>query len=272
MQTGEWINVDAFKEDDEILCLLQFNNLNIGDGFVISVVRADFKTKESSVESKEGVSHSTLVHTLSTVTVIETITAPSSSSSSSPVLPNTSPLIVETLHRFPTDPNEFILVALTSNLARYGSAHQTLPAECQADKYPVVLLWDAYDSVAIQQILASDPNFLVDLESDLLLECCKYGKVLRLISPMSPAFDGCVVVTYANACDAESCKHSLDQRWFDGRQIHAQLLLPRDESTPNTNVLHQPLSATTLSNDQSSESLADGADVQDVEDFLNSFL
>ena len=62
----------------------------------------------------------------------------------------------------------------------------------------------------------------------MLVECCKFGKVLRLVTPEGPLFDslGCIAVTYENVASARECASSLHGRWFDSRQIETLVFSP----------------------------------------------
>jgi hypothetical protein len=65
----------------------------------------------------------------------------------------------------------------------------------------------------------------------MLLECVKFGKVVRIISPEEAAFDGCVAVTYETADGAQGCASALHARWFGGQQIEAQVVSPAVTAT-----------------------------------------
>jgi hypothetical protein len=62
----------------------------------------------------------------------------------------------------------------------------------------------------------------------MLVECCKFGKVLRLVSPEGPLFDplGCIAVTFEIMAAARDCSSSLHGRWFDSRQIETMVFSP----------------------------------------------
>ena len=51
-----------------------------------------------------------------------------------------------------------------------------LPSECRSSELPTCVLRDVYTA---EQAL-SDPNFILQLEADMLMECCKFGKVTLL--------------------------------------------------------------------------------------------
>lgn len=62
----------------------------------------------------------------------------------------------------------------------------------------------------------------------MLIECCKFGKVIRLVSPEGCLFDslGCIAVTFENMTSARECSSSLHGRWFDSRQIETKVFSP----------------------------------------------
>ena len=62
----------------------------------------------------------------------------------------------------------------------------------------------------------------------MLVECCKFGKVLRLVTPEGPLFDslGCIAVTFESVVSARECASSLHGRWFDSRQIETLVFSP----------------------------------------------
>ena len=129
---------------------------------------------------------------------------------------------------------------------------------------PVVLLCNVYNP---SDSSCHDPKFFVDLEADMLIECVKYGKVLRLMTPEGPQFDhrGCIAVTYEAADAARACAGALHGRRFDGKQVDAMMFAPQtivEEKLPNG--LMPSISA------PSSEEPT--VEAEDVEDFLNSLL
>lgn len=62
----------------------------------------------------------------------------------------------------------------------------------------------------------------------MLVECCKFGKVIRLVSPEGPLLDplGCIAVTFEIMAAARDCSSSLHGRWFDSRQIETMVFSP----------------------------------------------
>jgi hypothetical protein len=66
----------------------------------------------------------------------------------------------------------------------------------------------------------------------MLAECCKYGKIICLLSPEGPMFDslGCIAVTFESMTAARDCASSLHGRWFDSRQIETLVFSPPEIS------------------------------------------
>ncbi|CAM9725083.1 unnamed protein product [Choristocarpus tenellus] len=94
-----------------------------------------------------------------------------------------------------------------------------LPVECEADKHPVVVLWNVYTKEESE----ADPNFFDDLEADMLMECVKFGTVMRVVTPDTPEFLGSVCVTFDGSVGARECSRAMHGRWFDQRQIEAEV-------------------------------------------------
>jgi hypothetical protein len=78
-----------------------------------------------------------------------------------------------------------------------------------------------------------DIAFLIhNTQADMLAECCKFGKIICLMSPEGPAFDslGCIAVTFESMTAARECASSLHGRWFDSRQIETLVFSPPEIS------------------------------------------
>ena len=99
----------------------------------------------------------------------------------------------------------------------------------------------------------------------MLVECCKFGKVLRLVSPEGVLFDhlGCIAVTFESMAAARDCASSLHGRWFDSRQIETLVFSPPSltlnsvpsSSTPFTS------SSSLLKDHISSDNYGSGSDI-----------
>jgi hypothetical protein len=65
-------------------------------------------------------------------------------------------------------------------------------------------------------------------KADMLVECCKFGRVMSLILPEGDIFDslGCIAVTFETVGSARECASSLHGRWFDSRQIETLVFSP----------------------------------------------
>jgi len=94
----------------------------------------------------------------------------------------------------------------------------SLPEECEADKYPVVVLRNCY----LKEEAEKDQNFFEELEMDIMLECCKHGNVRKIVTPDHPYYEGSVVVTFEDDASAMSCGNAMDGRWFDQKQIEIE--------------------------------------------------
>lgn len=66
----------------------------------------------------------------------------------------------------------------------------------------------------------------------MLAECCKFGRIICLLSPEGPVFDplGCIAVTFESMAAARECASSLHGRWFDSRQIETLVFSPPEIS------------------------------------------
>ena len=163
-----------------------------------------------------------------------------------------------------------------------------LPKECFAETCHVVQLRGVYDPhstdteseafavIQVEKSIALSMSYSWSLQSDLLLECCKVGKVKAFVVPDSPSLEGSVLVSYEEASSARACAESF-------RDIHgkeAEVFSPPSEPSEPTldaacaddddpggemkPVTDQPVMTTTT---EGAEDLAAG-----VDDFLNSLL
>jgi hypothetical protein len=128
---------------------------------------------------------------------------------------------------------------------------EQLPPECEADKYPVVILRNIYMSEDAE----NDPSFYEELEVsvsrrgtralqpaiiiitrclvitrclaawqfDMLQECVKFGTVRRIVTPEGAYYDGSVAVVFTTTVDAQKCAEAMHGRFFDGRQIEVEM-------------------------------------------------
>eukprot|EP01038_Epipyxis_sp_PR26KG_P004175 gene4175-5942_t len=128
------------------------------------------------------------------------------------------------------------------NTQYVANLQKSLPKECEARKYPVVLVLNAYDpnySSSEEEQL----NYFQDLEADMLIECCQFGtiKVMQLMTPdlsIPETLVGSIAITFENEQSARDCATSLHLRWFELRQLEALLLLPSNFQE-NDNIITQ---------------------------------
>jgi hypothetical protein len=111
-----------------------------------------------------------------------------------------------------------------------------------------------------------------------LEECCKYGKVLRLVLPEGPLFEGlgCVAVTFDEERSAVACTQSLEGRRFDGRVIETMVFRPPPAIEPMNSAIAE---SKTEYDDQTTAQVLVSTEAVDiatagaeVDDFLNSLL
>ena len=70
-----------------------------------------------------------------------------------------------------------------------------------------------------QEDAEGDPDFFVDLETDMLQECVQHGTVRRIVTPDGAYYEGAVAVVFADFEGAQKCAQALHGRFFDGQQI-----------------------------------------------------
>jgi hypothetical protein len=106
-----------------------------------------------------------------------------------------------------------------------------LPPECEAANCPVCLLIGVYDPLDLS---SKAETFFEDLEADLLLECCKFGKILRICTPQAKELEGCIALTFHVIEAAENCAASLRGRWFGGKQLQTHVYPPAGSEVETT--------------------------------------
>jgi hypothetical protein len=119
------------------------------------------------------------------------------------------------------------LSTVKATAVRDKKMNASLPPECEGSKYPVCLLVGAYNPREVTKDNVA--TFFEDLEGDLLIECCKFGKIVRIHSPESKEFEGCVAITFYTAEAAEMCAADLHGRWFGGQQLRVDISYPSSE-------------------------------------------
>lgn len=106
-------------------------------------------------------------------------------------------------------------------------------------------------------------------QADMLVECCKFGKVVRLVSPEGVLFDhlGCIAVTFESLQSARDCASSLHGRWFDSRQIETLVFSPPDPSPSSSSA---PSSSAHTKDNLSHDNSGSGSDNQVTSRGFNS--
>ena len=227
--------------------------MDIGDGFVIKVVRADFKQNsqislgksegENEAEEEDtdwddssrpapppGSSSSALslpqeVRSLPELRGIGSYAsaAPSSSSSVAPAAP--------------------VSVCVTSGPDR-AALYASLPPECEIDAHPVVVILNLFNNSSLSDFVQSFTGgsledavtkFYEDLEADMLVECCGFGRirfiqVLDLAEEMVLRWGGGVAVTFDVLSQAQECAYTFSKRKVNGRDVVAVVLPPQNGS------------------------------------------
>lgn len=57
---------------------------------------------------------------------------------------------------------------------------------------------------------------------DLMIDCCRYGKVRKIVTPDNANLLGTVAVTYEDVTGLENCYAALNGRCFDGKNIRVE--------------------------------------------------
>jgi len=191
----------------------QYHHLNIGDGYVISVTRAEFSHPKDTDTAPTDVAVAVGIDPrLSSTASIRSSSNSSNSSNSSSSSTSGG--------------------GGGGGWASLEALQQALPPECLAHAHPVVVLSNVYDPFLALTAgddtgnVAAAPGpaaFFADLEADLLIACVRHGKVVRLVTLDGPGFAarGSVAVTFAAADGAVACAAALHGRRFDGRVVDA---------------------------------------------------
>eukprot|EP01041_Mallomonas_annulata_P008436 gene8436-17395_t len=220
-----YTNTDGSKKGDALVtftkseCVTsacqQFNGRDIGEGCVLTVTPADFSYKtQSQTQSSGGSSSQT---TISDHNMLSNTSSTSTSSSTY-------------LHSVKMSADE-------------------ISSQQQQQQQPFQQQRDAYTSSAS----TSTSSYSALLPPEYLLqECCIHGKVIRIMSLEGSScsssttttsnndsnigdqlsLEGTIAITFENIEAARRCASSLHGRWFDARQLEAQVVT-REESTDN---------------------------------------
>ena len=108
---------------------------------------------------------------------------------------------------------------------------------------------------------------MIPFQADLLIDCCGFGRVVRLICVDSLGGDidktklgvGSAAVTFQDVSAAQACVDKLNGKMFDNSKVEAILLFPNKNMAPQ---LQEELTNIPCVLD----------DGQDVDDFFNSLL
>ena len=130
----------------------------------------------------------------------------------------------------------------------------------RAFPFPVLLLRHAFDPGRAD--LAD--GYLADIQTDIMIECCKFGKIKSVFLPAvdelsSSWLNGCAFVTFFNDVDAKECAIYLHNRSFERRRLKACLCLSKvEEEAAFVDVAESKCEQVSIE--------------EDVENFLNSLL
>lgn len=215
--------------------------MNLGDGFVLKVSKADFQGKSSRCDETSG----------------------SRESSTSDKVDDFLNSVLEGLDTFPSD---------------LHSIRSCLPQACKAESFFVVQLKQVYDSsvdadseeLAGVQVNSGSPFRFPNIwQNDLLLECCKVGKVKAFVVPDSLSLVGSILVSYEEAKAAQACAENY--RSSTGRE--AVVFSPNALESSVPLVSGEVVSTGSSATYEPPESAEIGEDLTaGVDDFLNSLL
>jgi len=269
-----------------ITACFKFNNLDIGDGHVISVVRAEFNSSTTSTNGNK-VTSANITATGNMVMDAEqpmlgssvTFTNQSQSAVDKSEQGFHSHFVHSTSTHNDIGSRTLSSTALTSTASSTTNSsndatstnnilYTLLPTETEVGKYPVVLILNAFDPANAHD---DDPSFFDELETDMLLECCGFGKVrtiqLLTLPPhyltavatvsnnntgsngnaaisMQGVLGGAIGVTFELGSDAENCALNLRDRRFDGRVLKTFVLAPRAAVDPLVSTVEDTANST----------------------------
>jgi hypothetical protein len=132
---------------------------------------------------------------------------------------------------------------------------------------PVLLVRYAYDPSRA----AVGDGYLADIQTDIMIECCKFGKIksvfLPVIESSSSWLNGCAFVTFLKDMDAKECAVYLHNRSFERRRLKVCLCLSKEEIEIATLV---GVAESKLEEEEVTIKM--NAIEDDVENFLNTLL
>jgi len=112
-------------------------------------------------------------------------------------------LLMQKLQR---DPNSLGLTFDTSRSSKPQTS--LLPTNC-------ILLANMFDSKEVD--LTKEPEYFIDLKSEVTAECKKYGDIDHLAIEQSS--DGNIWIKFKDQRGASTCYQSLNNKYFSGRKI-----------------------------------------------------
>lgn len=106
--------------------------------------------------------------------------------------------------------------------------YDLLPLELKSEGYPAAIICNAFP--AQKENDPEDPDFITELEGEMLLECCKFGEVQGIYLLVLPStffiplnsclnYPGTIVVLFDSISAAEKCQIALNGRFFDQCQL-----------------------------------------------------
>lgn len=150
---------------------------------------------------------------------------------------------------------------------RVFSLRGRLPIEVGFGEFPVLILRHAYDLNRTTSTNYKD-DYLSEVQTDLMLECCKFGKIKSVFLPITDSssswFHGCAFITFHKESDAIDCANYLHNRSFEGRRLKGYICCSQSAAASNEvqNVAESKLD----------DSAALHNIEVDVENFLNTLL
>jgi len=81
--------------------------------------------------------------------------------------------------------------------------------------------------------LEDDPAALLEIKDDIREECAKLGEVTNVVL-FDKESDGVASVRFSNAESASACVRLMNGRWFDERQLEAQIATGEEKFKKST--------------------------------------
>lgn len=145
------------------------------------------------------------------------------------------------------------------------------PAVISTCEFPILLLRHAYDPSQTNRRNTEDA-YLADIQTDLMIECCKFGKIKSIFLPTidsSSWLNGCAFVTFLKDAEARECAAYLHNRNFERRKLKVCLCLSKEQEEEEHNSSNQFIDIVETKCEESANMI----DIEaDVESFLNTLL